>query len=178
MRHTRLRRACAIGFVACLSLILGGVPTGTVAQSDGVAAAQPQTSERAATPQRQDRARLVTGTGVHDFTVEIADDPIERAQGLMFREQMARDHGMLFDFALSDLRSFWMKNTPLSLDIIFIEADGTVESIAEGTTPFSTDPIPSVGPVRFVFEVNAGVAREIDLQPGDKLLHVRVESAP
>ncbi|MEM8552839.1 MAG: DUF192 domain-containing protein, partial [Pseudomonadota bacterium] len=117
-------------------------------------------------------------SGVHEFSVEIADDPIERAEGLMFREEMARDHGMLFDFAIPGPRSFWMKNTPLSLDIIFIQEDGTVESIVRATTPYSTDPIPSEGAVRFVLEVNAGVADEIALQPGDTLLHQRIGAAP
>ena len=126
-------------------------------------------------PTRSDIAILVTPDGTHRFTVEIADDPIERARGLMFREEMARDHGMLFDFAGESHQHFWMKNTPLPLDIIFIRADGTVDSIAAGTTPFSTDSIPSDGPARFVLEVNAGVAAEIGLAPGDKLVHRRVE---
>ncbi|WMS41597.1 DUF192 domain-containing protein [Acuticoccus sp. MNP-M23] len=128
-----------------------------------------------ATPARANEARLVAASGVHDFTIEIADDPLERAQGLMYRQEMARDHGMLFDFGKEAPRSFWMKNTPLPLDIIFIKGDGTVVSIAANTTPFSTDPVPSEGPARFVFEVNGGVAAAIGLAPGDRLLHQRVE---
>ena len=82
---------------------------------------------------------------------------------------------MLFDFAGESHQQFWMKNTPFPLDIIFIRADGTVDSIAAGTTPFPTDSIPSDGPASFVLEVNAGVAAEIGLAPGDKLVHRRVE---
>jgi len=134
----------------------------------------PAPAEAVATPDRGDSAVLVTAGGAYTFTVEIADDPIERARGLMFREEMARDHGMLFDFGGEGHRDFWMKNTPLSLDIIFIRGDGTVDSIAAATTPFSTASIPSDGPARFVLEVNAGVAEEIGLAPGDRLLHPRV----
>ncbi|MEM8853874.1 MAG: DUF192 domain-containing protein [Pseudomonadota bacterium] len=125
-----------------------------------------------------DEVVLQTQSGTHRFTIEMADDPMERARGLMFREDMARDHGMLFDFGGEDLRSFWMKNTPLPLDIIFVKADGTVVSIAENTTPFSTDPIDSAGTARFVFEVNAGVSEDIGLMPGDRLHHPRVERQP
>lgn len=121
-----------------------------------------------------DEVVLQTASGTHRFTIEIADDPMERARGLMFREDMARDHGMLFDFGAEDLRSFWMKNTPLPLDIIFVKADGTVVSIAENTTPFSTAPIDSADTARFVFEVNAGVSEDIGLMPGDRLHHPRV----
>lgn len=137
--------------------------------------AQDAAADAVEVPARSDTAILVTSTGAHQFTIEIADDPVERARGLMFREEMARDHGMLFDFAREDDQAFWMKNTPLSLDMIFIAADGNVVSIAPDTAPFSTDSVPSEGPARFVLEVNAGVAADIGLAPGDRLLHRRVE---
>lgn len=122
----------------------------------------------------RDRLVLVTDAGTFPFTVEIADDPVERARGLMFREEMARDHGMLFDYGEEGERTFWMRNTILALDLIFARADGTVFSIKQGE-PFSEETIPSEGPARFVFEVNAGVAEEIGLDPGDRLVHRRVE---
>ncbi|MEM9223457.1 MAG: DUF192 domain-containing protein [Pseudomonadota bacterium] len=155
---------CAAAFAVVLALVVCAPSPG---QSDDATLAQ--------TPERGDIAVLVTAQGAHSFTVEIADDPVERATGLMFREQMDRDRGMLFDFASEALRAFWMKNTPLPLDIIYIAADGRVVSIARNTTPFSTDTIPSKSPARFVLEVNAGVADEIGLLPGDRLLHRRVE---
>ncbi|WP_018701164.1 DUF192 domain-containing protein [Amorphus coralli] len=113
----------------------------------------------------------------HAFTVEIADDPMERARGLMFREEMAPDHGMLFDFAREQPVSFWMKNTPLSLDMIFAKADGTIVRIAENTTPHSTDAVPSGAPVRFVLEVVAGTSDRLGIAPGDRIEHARVTPA-
>ena len=124
---------------------------------------------------RADELVLLTGGGARTFTVEIADDPMERQLGLMFRTELPRDHGMLFDFVAEGARSFWMKNTPLPLDIIYARADGTIVSIAKNTTPYSTKGIPSEGPARFVLEVNAGIADEIGLVPGDRLVHPRVQ---
>lgn len=121
---------------------------------------------------------IVTADGrSHAFTVELADDPIERARGLMFREEMAPDHGMLFDFAREDDVSFWMKNTPLSLDMLFARADGTIVAIAENTTPQSTEPVPSGAPVRFVLEVVGGTAARLGVAPGDRIEHRRVAPA-
>ncbi|MEM6849496.1 MAG: DUF192 domain-containing protein, partial [Pseudomonadota bacterium] len=85
---------------------------------------------------------IVTDSGEHLFSIEIADDPVERTRGLMFRESMPRDHGMLFDFGREGERSFWMRNTPLPLDIIYASEDGTVISIVQGI-PFDETPLPS-----------------------------------
>jgi uncharacterized membrane protein (UPF0127 family) len=153
--------------LAGLIALAAAPPAATAQQAKGAPAAE--------RPLPSDRLLLVTDTGEHLFTVEIADDPVERARGLMFREQMARHHGMLFDYGAEGERSFWMKNTPIPLDIIFARADGTVVSIARDTVPFSLDSIPSNGPARFAFEVNAGVADSIGLEPGDALVHRRVE---
>lgn len=121
---------------------------------------------------------IVTKDGQsHAFTVEIADDPMERARGLMFREEMAPDHGMLFDFAREQPVSFWMKNTPLSLDMIFAKADGTIVRIAENTTPQSTEAVPSEAPVRFVLEVVAGTSERLGIEAGDRIEHARVSPA-
>lgn len=114
---------------------------------------------------------ILTSQGRHAFTVEIADDPAERAQGLMHRQSMPPDHGMLFDFGTPRPVQMWMKDTPLSLDMIFIDPQGTVVSIAERTTPFSPAIIASDGPVSHVLEVKAGIARLIGLKPGDRIEH-------
>lgn len=114
---------------------------------------------------------VVTADGRTRFFVEIADDEAERNRGLMYREVVAPDRGMLFDFPSPRPVAFWMKNTLIPLDIIYIQADGTVLSIARNTTPLSETPIPSGGPVLGVLELAGGRAAEIGLLPGDKILH-------
>ena len=117
------------------------------------------------------RLVLVTGTGRHPFTVEVARTEAQRAKGLMFRRSMPQNAGMLFDFEVERNVSMWMKNTYIPLDMVFFRADGTVLSIARDTTPFSEEPIPSGGPARAVLELNAGTAARIGLAPGDTALH-------
>jgi uncharacterized membrane protein (UPF0127 family) len=117
----------------------------------------------------QELAPLVVGTqaGPQSFEVEIADDPAERARGLMFRRSMAPERGMLFDFGSDQPVSFWMRNTYIPLDMIFIRADGSVDSIAERTTPLSERSVRSKGPVRYVLEINAGLSRQLGIRAGD-----------
>lgn len=115
--------------------------------------------------------QVVTDEGRHDLWVEIADDEEERARGLMFREPLADDRGMLFQFPDSAERAFYMRNTPASLDIIYIDAAGTVVSIARNTTPYSEALIPSYGAAKGVLEVRAGLAAEMGLEPGDRIVH-------
>ena len=117
------------------------------------------------------RLVLVTRTGRHDFTVEVARTEAQRAKGLMFRRSLPPDAGMLFDFPGERYVSMWMKNTYIPLDMVFFRADGTVVSVARDTTPFSEEPIPSGGPAKAVLELNAGTAARIGLAPGDKALH-------
>ncbi len=112
---------------------------------------------------------VTTDAGAHEFEVEIADDIRERALGLMFRRAMADDEGMLFDFRAEEPASFWMRNTYISLDMLFIKADGTIESIAERTTPLSDKSVLSKGPVRFVLEINGGLSDTLGIAPGDKV---------
>jgi uncharacterized membrane protein (UPF0127 family) len=120
-------------------------------------------------------AIIASSGGEHRFSIEVADTPDERAQGLMFRETMAADVGMLFDYGTDQTGvAFWMKNTPLPLDMIFIRADGTITQIAVDTTPYSLEPIASREPVRFVLEVNAGITAKLGITPGDRLRHPRV----
>ena len=114
---------------------------------------------------------VVTSTGEHDFMVEIADYDAERQQGLMHREPLAADRGMLFQFPDVQERGFWMHNTPSSLDIIYIDSYGRIVSIAERATPNSDDIIPSNGPAAGVLELRAGRADEIGAKPGDRIRH-------
>ena len=105
------------------------------------------------------------------FAIELALTPQQRAQGLMFRKEMARDEGMLFLFDREAPRAFWMKNTYLPLDIIFLDAAGRIVSIARDTTPLSETPIPSEQPAAAVLELNAGTAAELGLQQGDRVVY-------
>ena len=120
-----------------------------------------------------ERLAIVTASGEHAFWVEIADDENERQRGLMFRPPLADDRGMLFQWPGEAPReqSFWMRNTPSSLDIIYIDPRGRIVSIASHATPFSETPIPSNGAANGVLELRAGRAEEIGAKPGDKVLH-------
>lgn len=110
-------------------------------------------------------------SGTHIFNIEIADDPQERARGLMHRRTMARDAGMLFVYDPPQEAAFWMKDTPLTLDILFADAAGVIITIARRTTPFSTRNIPSGGVIRGVLEINGGLADELGVTEGDRLRH-------
>jgi uncharacterized protein len=124
-----------------------------------------------ASEQTLDKLEIVTSTGVHPFSVELASNDAEREKGLMYRRFMPRDRGMLFDFKREEPVTFWMKNTYIPLDMIFISRAGTVTGIAADAEPLSERLIPSGGPCYGVLEVNAGVAASIGLKPGDKIRH-------
>jgi uncharacterized protein len=125
-----------------------------------------------------DEAPLValTEQGEQHFTVEIAETPEEQARGLMFREEMNDDHGMLFAFPETRRTSFWMRNTPMPLDLVFIAEDGHVVSVEQGE-PFSLEPIGPDEPVRFVLEIKAGIAQDTGIEPGTRLSHPRIDAA-
>lgn len=123
-------------------------------------------------------AILHTATGEHTFTIEIADTPEAMARGLMYRQELAPDAGMLFDYRTERQVSFWMQNTYIPLDMVFIGADGTVKRIHANAKPLDPTSIPSRVPVRFVLEIPGGRAAEIGLAEGDRLTHVRVAAAP
>jgi uncharacterized protein len=114
---------------------------------------------------------IETSAGPKTFRVEIADTPDEQSRGLMYRETMPADQGMLFVHPADGERVMWMKNTYLSLDMLFITAAGKVHSIAERTTPFSEETISSNGPVRAVLELNAGQAAANGVRAGDVVRH-------
>ncbi len=110
---------------------------------------------------------IVSKTGVHAFAVELATNDAERERGLMFRKELPEGRGMLFDFDHDQPVAFWMHNTYISLDMIFIRSDGRILRIAENTEPLSDRLVPSGGPVRAVLEVIAGTARKLGIGPGD-----------
>jgi hypothetical protein len=114
---------------------------------------------------------IVTKTGVHVFSVEMATTEEEKTTGLMYRKELPEGKGMLFDFTPEQEVSMWMKNTYISLDMIFIRADGRILRIAENTEPMSTRIIPSRGLAKGVLEVIAGTAQKYGIAPGDRVGH-------
>jgi len=116
-------------------------------------------------------AEIASKTGVHVFAVEMATTDAERSRGLMHRRSLPAGHGMLFDFKQDQVIAMWMRNTYISLDMIFIRSDGTIARIAESTQPLSERIISSGVPVRAVLEVIAGTARRLGLAPGDRVAH-------
>jgi uncharacterized protein len=114
---------------------------------------------------------IASKNGVHVFAVEMASTPEEQAKGLMFRRQLPEGQGMLFDFHKEQPTSFWMKNTYIPLDMIFIRGDGRILRIAENTVPLSETLVPSGGPVRAVLEVIGGTAKQLGIAPGDRVGH-------
>lgn len=108
------------------------------------------------------------------FTVEIAADEASRTRGLMFRDSMPADHGMLFVFENEEPLAFWMKNTRIPLDILYFDAERRLVSAAENTSPCSAGDrcpsYPSKGAARFTLELNAGIAHQLAIQPGAELV--------
>jgi uncharacterized membrane protein (UPF0127 family) len=113
----------------------------------------------------------ITGTDgkSHRFIVEIARTPAQQAQGLMNRQSLDPDRGMIFPYDTPVAASFWMKNTLIPLDMIFIRADGTVARIEANTVPLSLDPVPAGEPVTAVLELAGGRSAELNIAPGAKV---------
>jgi uncharacterized membrane protein (UPF0127 family) len=156
MRMPKAGLACLrVGLWIALILCIGLVAPG----GDGVRAAEFQPLE------------IATRTGVKMFSVELAKTEKEKETGLMYRKQLPEGQGMLFDFSPAQQVSMWMKNTYISLDMIFIGPDGRVLRIAERTEPFSTRIIPSRGLAKAVLEVIAGTAKKYGIAPGDRVSH-------
>ena len=154
--------------LAVLALPLAACSSGTTNQAQAQAVAVPTDDFHAV---------LQTATGSYSFTIEIADTGAEQQRGLMFRQELAPDAGMLFDYGSERKVSFWMQNTYSPLDMIFIGADGIVKHIHENAKPLDPTSISSRVPVRFVLEIPGGRSAEIGLKEGDTLEHIRVEAA-
>jgi len=117
---------------------------------------------------------IISSNGKHVFQVETAKNPAEQERGLMFRTTIPKDGGMIFapyppEGGAPREASFWMKNTPSPLDIVFIRADGTIARIAENAIPFNETPLPSGEPVAAILEINGGRSAELGIAPDDKV---------
>jgi uncharacterized membrane protein (UPF0127 family) len=147
-------------YVLCFVVFFASVQSGAFAQS------APTTE-----PAGIDLVVIVTEKGQFPFKTEMALTDSQRMRGLMFRQRLPADRAMLFDWGRDLQARMWMKNTYISLDMIFIRRDGKVANIVRGTTPKSLEVISSEGMVAAVMEVAAGTADRIGLKPGDHVLH-------
>lgn len=126
---------------------------------------------------RREALVIQSQTGrTHRFEVEIAATPEELEAGLMFRARMAPDHGMLFELHRTDVTRFWMKNTLIPLDMLFISADGTIRKIHGSAVPESLATVSSDAPVSGVLELNGGRAKELGIAAGDTVVHPYFEA--
>jgi uncharacterized membrane protein (UPF0127 family) len=117
----------------------------------------------------KDSLVIETAAGRHRFSIELALTDDQMAQGLMFRRQMAPDAGMLFVYERPQTAAFWMRNTFIPLDMLFIGADGRIVNIAERTVPQTDTPVPSNGPVKAVLELNGGTCQRLGIKAGDRV---------
>src|SRR5262250_1131260 len=114
---------------------------------------------------------IVSATGPHRFTVEVAETPAQMEQGLMFRRQLAENAGMIFDYKQPTMATMWMRNTLIPLDMLFVDAQGRIVNIRERAVPQSDDIIAAAAPVRAVIELNGGTAARLGIAPGDQVQH-------
>lgn len=112
---------------------------------------------------------VTSASGVHQFKVEVAESMVAQAKGLMFRTKLAPNEGMIFPMDPPRGASFWMHNTVISLDLIFVAPDGRISNIAANAVPYDETPLLSVGKVKGVLEIPGGRAAELGIAPGDKV---------
>ncbi|WP_254082073.1 DUF192 domain-containing protein [Devosia sp. WQ 349K1] len=124
---------------------------------------------------QEETLTIKSSTGDHVFTVEVVDTPETRAKGLMNVHELAPDAGMLFDFKEERPVAFWMMNTFIPLDMLFITSDGTIKNIHVNAVPHDKTSIPSDGPVQYVLEVPGGRTVELGIEAGDSVVHSRIQ---
>ncbi len=122
----------------------------------------------------EDRVTVVGDWGRANFAVQVADDNEERAQGLMFVEEMAMLEGMLFVYDAPRRASFWMRNTLIPLDMLFVSADGTIKKVHENAIPLDETGIDGGPDITFVLEINGGLSSRLGIAAGDVLQHPRI----
>ncbi len=151
------------------TLIAAGLVWGVLLAA--VAQAQEAVPDAPQAPLPRSGLTIETQHGPVRFTVELATDRESQARGLMFRTALAANAGMLFDFRHLVMANFWMKNTLLPLDIIFIRSNGRISTIYARAKPYSETLISSAEPIRAVLEINGGRAQALGIQPGDLVRH-------
>lgn len=133
---------------------------------------------RSGSPSGFETLVIQSKSGQHTFRVEVARTMAEQEKGLMFRTEMAADQGMLFEMNNNTVTRFWMKNTLIPLDMLFLAADGTVRKIHANAVPKSLKAVSSGVPVQAVLEINGGKAKTLGLAVGDKVIHPYFKAAP
>jgi len=121
---------------------------------------------------------IVSNDTSHVFSIEVADTQPELSRGMMYREDIPVNEGMLFEFGEEKVTSIWMKNTSVSLDVIFVRADGSILKIEHSAKPFSLRSMTSEAPVTAVLEIAGGQANVLGIRPGDILQHSYFTKAP
>ena len=167
-----IRIAIPIVLGACLAAapVLPPLAMPAARAQPGVDAPQPELPK--------EKLTIMTRSGQsHEFNVEMAVTPEQQTVGLMFRPTVPADGGMLFDWGTPRDSAMWMRNTVSPLDMVFINADGTIRRVAENTVPYSLATIDSRGPVRGTLELAAGTARRLGIHAGDTVKH-RIFGAP
>jgi uncharacterized membrane protein (UPF0127 family) len=132
-------------------------------------------AQQAAAECRPDQVELRGPGGLSRFTVDVADDDAERSRGLMFRESMATSAGMLFVYETPRRAQFWMKNTLIPLDMIFADERGVVTSVHANAVPHDLTTIDGGEGVRFVLEINGGLAKRLGIVPGSEMRHPAID---
>ena len=154
--------------------LLGAIAVALAACSPGSGDAAPQSTQAAPAVHPVSGLPVVplkvtSGSKVHQFRVELARTPQEQAKGLMFRTEMGPDEGMIFPFDPPRGASFWMRNTVIPLDLIFVAPDGRISNIAANAIPYDETPLTSNGEARAVLELNGGRAAQLGIKPGDRV---------
>ncbi len=161
-----MARAFIVG-LALLASACTAANGGSVAKASGCTPGEAR--EASAAGLEQVVLCIESGSKTRSFVVEIARTSQQQAKGMMFRTELADNRGMIFPFVETRMASFWMKNTVIPLDIIFIRPDGRIENIAENTIPYSTDPVESTAPVAAVLELRGGLTSELGIAAGDSV---------
>jgi uncharacterized protein len=157
----------ATAFALSIALAACSLPASSGAKTGGCEAGA--TKGTSAAGLEQVMLCVKSGARTHAFVTEVARTSAEQAKGMMFRTEMPDNTAMLFPFPQPKQASFWMKNTVIPLDIIFVRPNGTIESIAENAVPYSLESVLSGEPVGAVLEIRGGLAAELGIQPGDRV---------
>lgn len=156
-------------FLAPVALLVAAcAPQGAAGEPASVPVAQEEPARHPTSGLRLIEVAVVRGDERITFTTELADTQQAQARGMMFRTEMADDEAMLFPSEVPQGRSFWMRNTPLALDIIFIGVDGRISNIEDGV-PYRLESVRSVGLASAVLEIRGGLSEELGIVPGDRV---------